>query len=96
METGKVIVRLKDGTVIKGKTNDFFPNKPRFHLSTEDGDMDEYDVEELKAVFFVKDYEGDPSHQYDYSDTVPGGGRKIRVVFADCRACSTASSARHP
>ena len=83
MEKGKIVVRRKDGTVMKGTTNDFFPNKSKFHLSTIDGHTEEFDIEELKAIFFVKTYEGDESHEYRYSDNVPGGGRKIRVVFAD-------------
>ena len=83
MEKSKIVVRRKDGTVVKGKTNDFFPNKSTFHLSTEDGYTEEFDVGELKAIFFVKTYEGDKSHEYHYSDTIPGGGRKIRVRFAD-------------
>jgi hypothetical protein len=65
MEPIKVVVRLKDGTVVKGKTNDFFPNKPQFHLTTGEGFIDEYQVEELKALFFVKDYDGDESYSYD-------------------------------
>ena len=68
MEKSKIIVRLKDGRVVKGTTNDFFPNKPKFHLSTIDGYIEEFDIEELKAIFFVKTYEGDKSHEYHYSD----------------------------
>ena len=83
METSKIVVRQKDGRVVKGTTKDFFPNKAQFHLSTIDGHVEEFAIEELKAIFFVKTYEGDESHEYDYNDTVPGGGRKIRVVFAD-------------
>jgi len=83
MEPSKVVVRMKDGTVVKGKTNDFFPNKPQFHLTTAEGLIDEYHVEELKALFFVKDYDGDESYSYSYSDAITGGGRKVRVGFAD-------------
>ena len=83
MKPSKVVVRLKDGTVVKGKTNDFFPNKPQFHLTTGEGFIDEYQVEELKALFFVKDYDGDESYSYSYSDAITGGGRKVRVSFAD-------------
>jgi hypothetical protein len=83
METSKIVARRKDGTIVKGTTNDFFPNKSKFHLSTIDGFVEECDIEELKAIFFVKTYGGDESHEYHYSDPVPGGGRKIMVVFAD-------------
>jgi small nuclear ribonucleoprotein (snRNP)-like protein len=83
MEQSKIVVRLKDGTVVKGKTNDFFPNKPQFHLTTAEGFIDEYHVEKLKAIFFVKDYDGDESYSYSYNDEITGGGRKVRVSFAD-------------
>ena len=83
MEPSKVVVRLKDGTIVKGKTNDFFPNKPQFHLTTVEGFIDEYHVEELKALFFVKDYDGDESYSYSYSDVITGGGRKVKVSFVD-------------
>jgi small nuclear ribonucleoprotein (snRNP)-like protein len=83
MEPSKVVVRLKDGTVVKGKTNDFFPNKPQFHLTTVEGFIDEYHLDELKALFFVKDYDGDSSYSYSYSDVITGGGRKVKVSFVD-------------
>jgi len=83
MEPSKVVVRLKDGTTVKGKTNDFFANKPQFHLTTAEGFIDEYQMEELKALFFVKDYDGDESYSYSYSDAIIGGGRKVRVTFID-------------
>ncbi len=83
MEASKVVVRLKDGTTVKGKTNDFFPNKPQFHLTTVEGFIDEYQIEELKALFFVRDYDGDESYSYSYSDAITGGGRKVRVSFVD-------------
>jgi len=83
MEPSKVVVRLKDGTTVKEKTNDFFPNKPQFHLTTVEGFIDEYQIEELKALFFVRDYDGDESYSYSYSDAITGGGRKVRVSFVD-------------
>ncbi len=32
MEAVKVVLRYADGRVVKGVTQDFFPNKDRFHL----------------------------------------------------------------
>lgn len=83
MQPNKVVIQLKDGTIAKGQTNDFFPNKPQFHLTTLEGNIEEFKTEELKAVFFVKDCNGDKSYEYSYDDTITGGGRKIKVVFAD-------------
>ncbi len=40
-------------------------------------------LEELKAVFFVKDYRGDKNHHYLYTDAIAGGGSKIGIRFSD-------------
>ena len=58
MQKNKVIARFKDGTLIKGNTSDFFPNKARFHITCMDGKIEKVSLEDLKAVFFVKDFEG--------------------------------------
>jgi hypothetical protein len=81
--TNKVVVRFKDRSIVKGKTNNFFPNKASFHLELVNGERIEIHVEELKALFFVKSFEGDKQHQKNYGDKVPGGGRKIKVKFTD-------------
>jgi len=83
MKPNKVVVRFKDGSIMKGNTSDFFPNKARFHLSNIEGKIKEIDVEELKAVFFVKDFKGNKEHNKKYDDTVQGTGRKIKVDFSD-------------
>jgi hypothetical protein len=79
----KVVVRFKDGTVMKGQTNNFFPNKSSFNLETSDGEYPEIYVENLKALFFVKDLLGNREHVKRYEDNIAGAGRKIRVSFVD-------------
>jgi hypothetical protein len=81
--TNKVVVKFKDKKVLKGKTNNFFPNKSSFHLELVNGERIEIHIEELKALFFVKSFEGDKQHEKNYGDHVPGGGRKIKVKFSD-------------
>jgi hypothetical protein len=85
----KVVARYADGRVLKGMTADFFPGKDLFHLSPVDGPeagvpMDIH-VPELKAVFFVKDFQGNPDyhehHDLDAQHTTLG--RPIKVVFLD-------------
>ena len=83
MQTNKVVARFKDGTIKKGHTNDFFPNKPRFHLNWLDGKPEEVDIEKLKAVFFVKDFEGNKDYKKKYDDEIHAAGRKIAVDFND-------------
>ena len=59
MQANKVVARFKDGSILKGKTSDFFPNKETCHLETLNGEIKEITMEQLKAFFFVKDFEGD-------------------------------------
>jgi len=89
MELLKVIIRYADSRILKGYTMDFFPNKPSFHVQpVELGRADkgiEVIVNQLKAVFFVKDFTGNSSHR-DQKHFVEGqqvSGRKAEVTFTD-------------
>ena len=66
MEPSKIVVRYRDGRVLKGTTQNFFPNKPNFHVNRLEtigsGDVIEVKVEDLKAIFFVRDFTGNPKH----------------------------------
>ena len=79
----KVVVKLKDGTALKGHTSNFSPNKTSFHMEQPEGGQVEIHMETLKAIFFVKDMTGDKNHKKTYDDQLPGGGRKIQVKFLD-------------
>jgi hypothetical protein len=83
MMTNKVVVKFKDNSIVKGQTNNFMPNKSFFHLQQIEGGQIEVHIEDLKAIFFVKDYGGAKDHKKSYNDKVPGGGRKIQVKFLD-------------
>jgi len=52
-------------------------------LEEMNGDIVEISIEDLKAVFFVKDLEGNKNHKNNYSDEIAAGRRKIKVVFFD-------------
>ena len=85
----KVVVRYTDGRVVKGTTADFLPAKDRFHLTLAGAPPDALPIEiltrELKAVFFVKDFAGDPGRAEvnEFDPAHPQAGRRIRVVFND-------------
>ena len=87
-EVNKVVVRYLDGRVVKGTTEDFFPNRLFFHLHVH-GSNEWVDVHcnELKAVFFVRDFAGNPqraSHAGFCKDaTALNRGKKIAVRFKD-------------
>ena len=86
MPVNKIVVHDKSGNVLKGTTADFLPKRPMFHLSIggmHGEEMKEIVINDLKAVFFVKDFEGDKDHQEAKGlDTLPAG-KKIRAHFKD-------------
>ena len=82
----KVVIRYLDGRIVKGYTHDFFPNKPVFHVGSGPSDKGvQVQVDELKAVFFVKKFEGNP--EYDEHRAFKEGqviqGRKVLMTFND-------------
>jgi hypothetical protein len=84
----KVVARFADGRMVKGMTADFFPNKESFHVSVPTGDgMESMEIRtmDLKALFFVKDFGGDPDYRERkaFDPQRPTAGRRIRVVFQD-------------
>jgi hypothetical protein len=83
MEINKVVARFKNGTIKKGTTSDFFPNKILFRLKLINEEVLDIKVEELKAIYFVKDFQGNINHKVTYNDVVVGGGRKVQVMFMD-------------
>ena len=89
MEHVKVVMRYTDGSLIKGYTNDFYPNKPLFHVHPAENDPADKAIEvrvgELKAVFFVKDFAGNPSYneRNSFEEGTSITGRKIEVTFTD-------------
>lgn len=83
MQNNKLVIQFKDGSVRKGTTSDFLPNKDRFHFTDLNGSTEAVEIDSLKALFFVKDMEGNKDYKESYNDIIQGGGRKIRVEFAD-------------
>ena len=83
MLQNQVVIKYKNGTLSKGKTSDFFPNKNEFHLEDISGEINKILVEDLKAIFFVKSFDGNKNHKDNYNDEIAAGGRKVRVSFVD-------------
>ena len=85
----KVVVRFADGRLVKGTTKDFLPAKPMFHVVDPDAppgtEPRTITVSELKAVFFVKEFAGDPGYREkkEFEAEQRPLGRPIRVVFRD-------------
>lgn len=85
----KVVVHFIDGQIIKGQTYDFFHTKPSFHLRIDLADPSSpptlIAINDLKAVFFVKTYDGNPEYRErkEFTSDDKAYGRKIGVTFND-------------
>ncbi|KAB2967778.1 MAG: hypothetical protein F9K18_03820 [Thermoanaerobaculia bacterium] len=86
MTTGnRVVARFRDGRLIKGSTGDFLPTRELFHVHTSSGETVPVRHADLKAVFFVRDFAGDPEHREknEFAQGQSAPGRRIRVEFQD-------------
>jgi len=84
----KVVARFRDGRVAKGTTQNFWPERDRFHLvpaTGTRGETSEVAVRALKAVFIVRSFEGDAGR---VERKLPGRdetmrGTPVKVKFVD-------------
>lgn len=85
--TNQVVVHYADGKTIKGTTENFFPNRPSFHVRPVGGGPSvEVLCRTLKAVFFVKALDGSSHPDFPAFQDGPGSsaqGKKIAVHFKD-------------
>jgi hypothetical protein len=89
MDSAKIVARFADGRIKKGYTSDFSPNKPMLHIVRGGGGKsavrEQVNLAELKAVFFVKTFAGNPDYverkQFVEGDNLPG--EKAEVTFED-------------
>ena len=88
MERSKSVLRYRNGKVVKGFTQDFYPNKDRFFFFPADdlsGEAIEVLLKELKAIFMVRDFIGNPQYgeRKKYTDGENPSGRIVEVTFED-------------
>lgn len=82
----KIVVHLKSGSILKGVTHDFDPAEDTFHLLPAEGGgvPKRVVVEEMKALFYVKDYVGNrhfvASKQFQEDQRAE---RRVILVFTD-------------
>lgn len=85
----RVVAHFQDGRLLKGLTYDFLPSRDFFHVTAADAAPGARPVKirvaELKAIFFVKSFDGDPQRPQANEEAAPepGAGRRIRIVFKD-------------
>jgi hypothetical protein len=87
-EGNRVVARLLSGSLIKGTTQDFFPNRPMFHIAPLGGGPTvEVRTRQLKALFFVREFAGDTGRRDIRGFLAAPGetaqGKKLAVRFKD-------------
>jgi hypothetical protein len=82
-----VILRYLDGRALKGFSNDFSAARTQFHLWPTVGapasEQMIVPLSRLKAVFFVRDFAGNPDYVERQEFATMPTGRKIEVTFLD-------------
>src|SRR5258705_11026571 len=89
MPENHVVAHLGNGTLLKGTTQDFFPNRPSFHIVPGAGRPPvEVECTKLKALFFVKDLSGGKPRLSEpkgflAAPSENAHGKKVAVLFRD-------------
>ena len=86
----KVVVHFIDDIVTKGYVNDFNANRSSFHLyeGTNGSLLNPpilLEMKEIKAVFFVKTFEGNKGYfeRNEFMESDRNLGRRVEVTFID-------------
>ena len=83
----RVVARYADGRVVKGFSERFDPTVDVFLLTRRDAAPGDVPVAvrlaELKALFFVEDFDGEPDYSERKEFLQPATGRRLRVRFKD-------------
>jgi hypothetical protein len=89
MKPSKIVMRYVDGRVLKGYTQNFYPDKPTFYLYKGHPETSKkhlrVSIQDLKAIFFVRDFLGNPKSKEPKKipDRLKVFGRKVEVTFKD-------------
>ena len=82
----KIVVHMKDGAIHKGITHDFDPDDETFHLLPAEGGgvPSRVVVDEMKALFYVKDYMGNRDFvaRRQFAEA-QSSGKKAILTFSD-------------
>lgn len=83
----RIVARHTDGKILKGYTQDFHPSRPQFSLwpsiNATPKERVVVPVARLKAVFFVRDFNGNPQYRERKTFATKGQGRRVEVTFSD-------------
>ena len=83
----KLVVRYKDGRLVKGFSHDFHPTRSQFAIwpsvNAPEHEGIVVPLAGLKAVFFVRDFRGDSTYVEEKRFEQAPHGRRIEVTFFD-------------
>lgn len=83
----RAVVAFLDGRRLKGYILNFSAQKDRFRIFPESDKHQvsgtEVELKDLKAIFFAKDFVGDPQHHESHEIAPNVQGRKTEVIFGD-------------
>jgi len=86
-QVNKVVVAYPDGRRLKGYVFNFSALRESFRLYPEETSRQEEGTNvlmaDLKAVFFVRDFAGDPGYHEAEEAPQTAHGRKVEVQFSD-------------
>src|SRR5277367_3291405 len=95
----RAVVAFLDGRRLKGYLFNFSALKESFRLfpnETQQKAGTDILMKDLKAIFFVKDFAGNPDHKETPSDDEPKHGRKIVIAFKDGEEITGRTEAYNP
>ena len=94
----RVVAHFTNGTVLKGQTWDFAPSRHTFHMTlTTGGRQIPVTLGVLKAVFFVRDFEGNSDYVHKWNlDCDTASGKKLMVTFSDGEVLFGTTQGFHP
>lgn len=96
----RAVVAFLDGRRLKGYLFNFSALKESFRLFPEgpEGQQSGSDIlmKDLKAIFFVKDFAGNPDYRNPPADEAAKRGRKVAVTFRDGEEFSGTTEGYNP
>lgn len=83
-ENQKVILRFLDGKMLKGYIRDLKISEEDLYLEDESNHQLKVRLKELKAIFYVKKFEGERGHMEKKTFSgIPAGAKRVYVKFKD-------------
>lgn len=83
MERQKIIARLVDGRMIRGYIHDFSPLDDFVTVEGESSGTERIGTKELKAIFFVRTFEGNRDRSEKKAFAEMPQGKRVFVKFKD-------------